>query len=535
MARPATAARLSAHAAHRRHRATIGLTASALSVLLTFTVALLGPSIVEPALPGASGQPPWSLAVHPSPYLVIALAAAAVAAAAAGLTLTMQAARIGWRFPPAALLLAGIGVAVLLAFIPPIGSADHLSYAAYGRISSLGHDPYTFTPAALARLGDPVARSVHQFRSTPSVYGALATAAQILAAKIGGTSVRLTVFVLSVINVAAFAATGLLLHWLARGDRSRQLRAALLWTANPLLLLVLVAGQHVDSQAIVFVVAALAAFSFCSLRGALLTRTVVPAAAAGALVGLGFAIKISMVLAGAGLATACLLVWRLRSQADSERRRTLAALGGLAAGFALAAGVSLAFWGVGSLSPSLKAGSMTSFGSPWRAIRAALGLGLGSAVAEDAIKVAAVGLAVVLLALLLWPIATARGGTGRGPLLRPGGSHSWSWDGDLGIVCVAAFAIAWLFAWPYVLPWYDALGWPLVALLAWSELDWLLLARTTALAFGYLAGTGAALPSGLHWLQSVVREGITPAVLLVCLILLLRAVLPARASAAMRS
>ena len=52
------------------------------------------------------------------------------------------------------------------------------------------------------------------------------------------------------------------------GDRGRQLRAALLWTCNPLLLAVLVAGEHVDSQAIVFGVATVAAFTLALRRAA---------------------------------------------------------------------------------------------------------------------------------------------------------------------------------------------------------------------------------------------------------------------------
>ena len=78
-----------------------------------------------------------------------------------------------------------------------------------------------------------------------------------------------------------------------------------------------------------------------------------------------------------------------------------------------------------------------------------------------------------------------------------------------------AFTLAWLFAWPYVLPWYDALAWALLPLVAWSWVDWLVLARTAALAFGYLPARGqsAPLPAGLDWLQSVVRTGVTPAVL----------------------
>jgi len=133
-----------------------------------------------------------------------------------------------------------------LTLVPPFGSSDHLSYAAYGRMLVTGHNPYTTTPAALARLGDPVARAVQDWRTSPSDYGSLATGGQALASLIGGTSVRLTVFVLSLLNVIAFAVTGLLLHRLTRGDRARQLRAALLWAANPLLLQVLVAGAHVD-------------------------------------------------------------------------------------------------------------------------------------------------------------------------------------------------------------------------------------------------------------------------------------------------
>lgn len=530
--------------------ATLGLAASSLSYLLTVTVAVLGPSLIEPALPGRSEQPPWSFAAHPSAYLVVALALAALVAGTAGMALTMRAARLGWTISPGLLLTAGVLAAVLLALVPPFGSADHLSYAAYGRMAATGHDPYTMTPAALARLGDPVGRVVQQFQSSPSVYGALATAGQALASTIGGTSVRLTVFVLSVLNVAAFALTGMLLHWLARGDRSRQLRAALLWAANPLLLLVLVAGQHVDSQAAVFVIAAIAAFSFCSLAGPGWTGTVVPAAAAGALIGMGFAVKVTMALAGAGLAVACVLGWRLRRQPDAgepaDRARLIAALGGLAAGFAVTAGASLAAYGISSLDPGLKAGSYTSFGSPWRVVRAALGLGLGSATAETIVKAAAIALGVVLLVLLLrsavWPLMGGRA-LARAPLLAPGSGplpNEVAADQpvpllDLAVLCAAAFAIAWLFCWPYVLPWYDAIGWALLALVAWSELDWLLLARTAALAFGYLTATGAPLPGGLGWLETVVRKGVTPAVLLICIIALIMAVLPARQPRAMRS
>ena len=517
--------------ARPRRTGRLGLAASAVSIALTFAVAVCGPSVMEPALPGRAGQPPWFVAVRPSPYLMVAMTAVALAAGTAGLALTMHAARRGWSVPPRLVLAAGIILAAALALVPPIGSADHLSYAAYGRMVTTGHNPFTTTPAALARLGDPVARAVQDWRTSPSDYGSLATGGQALASLIGGTSVRLTVFVLSLLNVIAFAVTGLLLHWLARGDRARQFRAALLWTANPLLLQVLVAGAHVDSQAIVFPVAALAAYAVRIYNGAArasLARQALAAAGAGALIGLGFAVKISMALAGAGLAIACVVAWRWQQSAgqrpagrQSRRREPAALLGGLAAGFGVTAGASVAVWGPGSLRPALRAGSYVSIGSPWRAVRSALRLVTGEPVAEDVVKAAAIVLAVALFVLLLRSVRVLdpAAGPGAGPEFRPSA---------LPAAAVFAVAFGWLLAWPYVLPWYDGLGWALLALLPWSRLDWLLLARTSALAFGYLPARAIVMPAGLGWLRTVVRTGITPAILLAVIVALVMMLWPWR-------
>ncbi len=154
-----------------------GLAAIAASVAATFTVGVLGPSVMEPALPGRPGQPPWAVTAHPSPYLVVALTAFAILSGTAGLALTLRAARRGWTVSPKIILAAGILGAIALALLPPFGSSDHLSYAAYGRMVVTGHDPFTTTPAALARLGDPVARAVQDWRTTPSVYGSLSPSA----------------------------------------------------------------------------------------------------------------------------------------------------------------------------------------------------------------------------------------------------------------------------------------------------------------------------------------------------------------------
>jgi len=147
------------------------LAAMGVSVGLTVAVGVTGPSVMEPVLPGRAGQPPWAFAAHPSPYLTVGLTAAALAAGALGLVLALRAVRGGWSVPARAVLLAGLLAAVALTLVPPFGSSDQLSYAAYGRMLVTGHNPYTTTPAQLAALGDPVARAVQDWFTAPSVYG----------------------------------------------------------------------------------------------------------------------------------------------------------------------------------------------------------------------------------------------------------------------------------------------------------------------------------------------------------------------------
>jgi hypothetical protein len=495
----------------------LGLTGIAVSVGLTVAVAVAGPSVLEPVLPGRAGQPPWAFAAHPSPYLAVGLTAAALAAGALGLVLALRAVRGGWSVPARAVLAAGLLAAVVLTLVPPFGSSDQLSYAAYGRMLVTGHNPYTTTPAQLAALGDPVARAVQDWFNTPSVYGPLATGVQGLAALIGGISARLTVFVLGLANLAAFAGTALLLHRMTRRDPARQLRAALLWAANPLLLQLLIAGAHIDGQAVFFAVAAVAVFTGCSggpSRRASTAPSLYRAALAGVLVGLGFAVKVSDVLVGVGLAVA--LVLRPRPAG----RRTGPALAGLAAGFAATAGAALAVGGPDMWHQLSRESDLVSIGSPWRVIRSGVHLVVAGTAATDIIKAGAVALAVLLAELLVRGLpgvaVPGAGGAVRGASVAdrgPGGAVR-------GAGVAFAVVLAWLFAWPYVLPWYDALAWALLPLLAVSTAaangaGWLLLARTTALGFGYLPARQAdtVLPRGLSWLQPVVRHGVTPAVL----------------------
>jgi hypothetical protein len=136
-------------------------------------------------------------------------------------------------------------------------------------------------------------------------------------------------------------------------------------------------------------------------------------------------------------------------------------------------------------------------------------LALGHAAAGTIVSAGSVVLAVLLLVVLLRGLP---------------GPRSSAVPSVQAARPVLAFVLAWLFAWPYVLPWYDALGWVLLPLVAWSWVDWVLLARTAALAVGYLpARASVRLPADLGWLQSVVRTGFTPLALTAALVALVLA------------
>ncbi len=400
-----------------------GLIAVAVSVACTFAVAVAGPSVMEPALPGRPGQPPWSWDLHPSPYLVIGLTAAGLAAGALGLVLTLRAVRRGWAIPARAVLAAGLLAAAALTLVPPFGSSDHLSYAAYGRMLVTGHNPYTTTPAQLAALGDPVARAVQDWRGTPSVYGPLATAIQALASLAGGTSVRLTVFVLGLANLAAFAATALLLHRMTRHDPARQRRAALLWAANPVLLQVLVAGAHVDGQAVAFGVAAVAVMSPVMSR-ARRRHQIGPRRhqrrqraarcrarrSPGSWSGWGSRSRSRSPSPAWGSPS------RSGTGAGAARQQRAGlwpALAALGAGFAVTAGAALAIGGSAMLRQTSQASDMVSIGSPWRVIRSVIHLAVTGTAATDIVKAGAVALAVLLAVLLIRGLAGGRAGRAR--------------------------------------------------------------------------------------------------------------------------
>lgn len=480
-----------------------GLALVAASLALVALTAGLGESAATRDVGGAGALPPYSLAAPAggrSGWLVVGLLVAATLTGAAGAWLGWRGLERGWHPDPRRLLVAGIAAAFALLLVPPTSSDDLYSYTAYGRMAALGLDPYTTTPNDLP--GDPVAAQAGDpWRDMPSVYGPLATAEQGLAMRVAGDDVRTGAALLALASALAFCGTGVLLYRRALDDAARA-RVTLMWTLNPLLLLHLVAGAHVDSLLVVLAVGAVLALRRSPL-------------AAGALGAAAVCVKASGVLAAAAVA------WTERRR---PRRLVLLAVGGV---LVTAPAYLLGSSGTTALAPMRRASRFVSFGSPWRALSVPLDWLAGSSLSRAIVS--ALSLAAVVALCLLLPRAlpglpgalpAARPGLpGARPAARsglPGARAVGSAEGDPSATATrtaAVTSLAWLNGATYVLPWYDAWAWPFVALLPASRWDRWLLVRTSVLTLAYLPGRTVPLPSPLGGLLSGFRMYVTPVVL----------------------
>ena len=243
-----------------RWLARAAMAAITLSVTLMLLVGLAGPSAAVPTAPGTSGWPPYPGHLALPDVLATFLTWGIVLIGGAGLGAGLAAVHRGWR--PRNLIIGSILAVVALTLVPPIGSTDMLDYAVYGRIAALGHSPYRITPAELRRSGDPIgAIAPVPWEHDPSVYGPLATVTERAASELGGTSAGLTLFWLKVWSGLAYLAIVAVLDRLLRSEAGRRARAHLLWSVNPLMLLAVMAGGHMDGLAAAAGVAGLLRFT----------------------------------------------------------------------------------------------------------------------------------------------------------------------------------------------------------------------------------------------------------------------------------
>jgi len=434
-----------------------------------------------------------------SVWVTVDLVAAYLLAAVA-VTAGLRAVSLGWRPRPRALAVAAVAVVGALVLVAPFGSADHLSYAAYGRIVAQGGDPY-LVPADRWRNGlDPVAKAVElPWRHTASVYGPVATALQAATSLVGGTSVRATVWASQLLVGGCFLLTGWLLDRMVRGDPSRRARAAVVWTLNPLLLGTVVGGDHIDGVC----VAAATVCLFLGLRT--LTDRVRPVgpgpreAAVAAATGASWAVAAATKppYAAVGLA----LLWGMRG----SRWRVLARPVGVAALGAAVVLVPAYVWaGSHVLDQYGRASRYVSLASPWAvpmsAVERLLGLGVRVFIPLALAPVGLVALAAV------WQIVRLRlplVGTGAGWV--PAGAEDT-------VSALLALSAAYLIAAPYVLPWYDAVAWPALAAAGTTALDGALTMRLTALAIAYVPGRVESVSADVAAVTLDVRSFVAPVI-----------------------
>ena len=412
-----------------------------------------GPSVATPPvlLPLTSmartiGMPHLSdLAANLVMYVSIALCCL-------GLAMMLWANSRGWSPSPRRVFLAAAGVVGVLVNITPVGSSDAASYAAYGRIAALGYNPYTLRPSQLPGGSGPHPTSPYTllvapfWRNTASVYGPVATWTQQLAAEIGGARPWLTIWVLMMMMGAAFVATGYVLLRTA----ANPVRAVLLWVANPLLIVELVMGGHLDSLVALFAIAAIVLSRRCTrIRHDLVVAL---------LVGVAGGIKVNAVFVALGIAVPLL---------HDRAWARLARIGAIAG--VTTFGLYYFSYGLVALRPLGHASGMVISPTVWRGVQEIVTL---STRHSSHAAAAHATLMVNTLIGFSWP-----------PLML---ALAWylykrlSPDVPKVVAATCALTFAWIVVAPWSLPWYSSIAWVTVALLPRNSLTrWLTLATGT--------------------------------------------------------
>jgi hypothetical protein len=418
-----------------------------ISLVIMCGAGLLRQSWMPPTLTMPSFGPPWEVTAQVSARpIYIALWAGGVLAAA-GVIGGLVAARRGLPIPLRTLLVTAGLAAIIMTVVPPFGSTDTLDYSIYGHIAALGRSPYVMTPFQYRNLVHLATSVPHDWIKDPSVYGPLATAEQLVAAKIGGALLVRDVFWLKLFNLIAFAGIAYGADRLNRGRPGDRLRVHLLWTVNPFILWGLIAGGHID-----VIACAIGLVGLLMVDRQLISRPLVRAFVAGVCVGAAIDIKAVFALYGAGVAWALL------------RKPTQLLMAG--AGAAVILVPSYAVAGTRAIK-ALTDRASTGYGYGFYGyIFHHLGISL-----KDSIPIAIVLLLpVALLALARFPEAGVRD--------------------RMAVRAALALSVAWLLVWPHQFAWYSVMAICLLLFYPASRLDWIALAWLAVLTVADMPGVG---------------------------------------------
>jgi len=375
-----------------------------------------------------------------------------------GLAMMLWANSRGWSPSPRRVFLAAAATVAIVVSITPVGSGDVASYAAYGRIAALGHNPYVFTPARLPGGKDnPYTAIVSpQWQHTASVYGPVATWMQQLAAEIGGARPWLTIWVLMIMAGVAFLATGYVLLRTAENP----VRAVLLWVANPLLIVELVMGGHLDVFLALAAIAAIVTARRCTRPWHDLV--------VGLLVGVTAGLKIN-----AGIVAIAIAIPLIHDRAWARLART-AAVAGLTT-FCL----YFFSYGLSVLTPLRQASTMVISPTLWRLAQVTVQHFYGNHAEHTMTTVFGFAWEPLML-LLAWYLYNR---------LSP--------DVPTVVAATCALTFAWMVVAPWQLPWYSSFAWAALALLPRNSLTrWLTIATGTLALMHFNGGhpTNAPLP-----------------------------------------
>ncbi len=461
-----------------------GLLAAAFGGLLL--VGVLGEGAATPPLGPrgwAPGSLPWELTSAWTTAVLVAAYVLGAAAVARGLLRPPTRPWPWWG-------VVGVGAAVLLT--EPFGSADHTNYAAYGQIALHGGDPYAVPPAAWHGGSDPVTSGVQPpWRDTPSVYGPVATAVSAAAAWAGHDNLRQVVWCWQVVVVLSWVAV----RALARRLSTDAVRVDVLWSANPVLVGAAVLGAHVDVLA-----TALAVGALVLACGRARTAVVL----GGLVLGLAVSTKVTYGVVGAGLVIGWLVVAHRGRRAreplpDPLGLREVITRSALLAASALAVAVPLHLAAGPDVFARLSAArSSVSYATPWHLLVESLGDGGPGSPARSLVLVLST-LACLGFAVVLWRLTrglappTVLGQAGR---------------------ATAVLTVAYALGAPYSLPWYDALAWATVPVLALGVTDVALVARGVVLALAYVPGRAVGVAPDVDALMLGYRTSLAPWLLL---------------------
>jgi hypothetical protein len=476
------------------------------ATVLCVVVGALGPSVITITLGPRDGLlPPWYLpkgVVDPNEWVVSVMIWVALALGAIGLWIALRALVAGWRPRPRRITALGIGLVAATTVVPPLTSADVLMYAAYGRLQTIGRNPYEITPAEIFRNQfDPVLHWAERpWTDTPSVYGPITSWTQLAANKLGGTNMHDVVFWMQLFASVPFVLACLGVLYIARNSTPEQrARAALMTVCNPLLIWAVIAGAHNEALSVVFAVAGMI---FIRKRPFL----------AGLGVGLAGCAKVSIGIWGLAM------LWAYRRQPKQMIKICL--------GAAIPMVLAYVFWEPTAFVQVLRNGGYVSTGSwitPFFSLFAKLFDHHTSKIICGVIAYTLLPIVVFALSRVV-PWHPAPG--------TPEGTDPRKDPMTIALRTSMIIGVGWLCTAMYTLSWYDLQVWMAMALLAGggarlaggaaevsgSKLDRLMVLRGAALSSSFVPGRAVEFGASLSFVAARFRDVISPTVQILVLV-----------------